>query len=199
MSTRNPHGGGPRRGNAPHGRARRFARFADAVAGLTDPSMGDERERDVILRAGTAAMTAALFTFIALGLLLAATGAVLQSGLAILASAVPNFVYFRYCSSEGLDNAQVYSRTAPRRRRLTMAIGAICALVWLGLLAAYAITGAPLIDLSWATTRMESTSTWTGALVGGVAGVAATFAVLGLLVRSGRRRTELERTAPDED
>lgn len=206
MSTAHPHeyephsGGSPRGNGRGHGRGqRRFARFSDSFAGLTDPCMGDERERDIILRAGTAAMTAALYTFITLGLLLAATGAVLQSGLAILASMIPNAVYAGYCSSEGLDSAQVYSRIAPRRRLWTMVIGAVCALGWLGILAAYALTGSPLIDLSWATARMESTSTWTGALVGGVAGVAVTFAVLGLLVRSGRRRTELERTAPDED
>ncbi|WP_291796247.1 hypothetical protein [Brevibacterium sp.] len=206
MSTAQPHEfGSPGRGT-PDSRGhrfareqRRFARAADRITGLTDPSMGDERERDIILRAGTVSMTTAIYTFIGLGLLLAATGAILQSGLAILASAVPNVVYFRYCSSEGVDNAQVYSRTAPRRRRWGLAIGAICALVWLGLLAAYAVTGAPLIDVSWVTSRMENTSTWTGALVGGVAGIAVTFVVFRFMARSGRRRAEAERTAPDED
>lgn len=50
MSTQNP------------ARRRSFASAANRFAGLTDPSMGDEREQSIILRAGTVAMTVSIFT-----------------------------------------------------------------------------------------------------------------------------------------
>jgi ABC-type antimicrobial peptide transport system permease subunit len=62
--------------------------FADRIAGFDDPSMGDERERDIILRAYTFGAVVSTYVFFALALIFAVLGAGLWSALIVLASGV---------------------------------------------------------------------------------------------------------------
>ena len=62
--------------------------FADRIAGFDDPSMGDERERDVILRAYTFGAVVSTYVFFALTLIFAVLGAGIWTVLIIFGSIV---------------------------------------------------------------------------------------------------------------
>lgn len=62
--------------------------LADRIAGFNDPSMGDERERDVILRAYTFGAVVSIYVFYILGVLFAVIGAGLWTVPLILGTGV---------------------------------------------------------------------------------------------------------------
>lgn len=173
---------------------RSFASVADSIAGIKDPSMGDERERDIILRAGTTAMTASIFTIQLLGVLLALIGVGMWSGIVLVAAVIPSGVYSWYCRSSGLDTHQSYSKIAPRRRNGAMAFGFVLAFAWIGAIAFHMITGSPLVNVGVGSVNVGETSTAAGLVVGGIAG-----GTIGAIVLSRSARVGAKRSAADED
>lgn len=178
---------------------RRFATVADNLAGITDPSMGDERERDIILRAGTTAMTASIFTIQLLGVYLAVIGVGLWSSVVLIAAVIPSLVYSWYCKSAGLDTTRSYSKVAPRRRRLAILAGIVVACAWIGAIAFHTLTGAPLIDVGIGALANGDSETASGLITGGIAGGAIAVVALALTVRVGRKRLAADEAADDED
>ncbi|WP_205683404.1 hypothetical protein [Brevibacterium sp. S111] len=77
--------------------------LADKIAGFNDPSMGDERERDVILRAYTLGAVVSTYVFFALGLIFAVLGAGVWSAFIILGSIATSSVVSGYCKRENVD------------------------------------------------------------------------------------------------
>ena len=177
---------------------RTFASVADSLAGIKDPSMGDERERDIILRAGTAAMTASIFVILLLGVYLALIGVGLWSGVVVVAAVIPSGVYSWYCRSSGLDTHQSYSKIAPRRRNGAMALGFVLAFAWIGAVAFHMSTGSPLVDVGVGTMKVGETSTASGLVVGGVVGGAIGAIVLTRSSRVGAKRRAAD-VEDDED
>lgn len=184
MSTQNP------------ARPRGFASAADRFAGLTDPSMGDEREQTIILRAGTVAMTASIFTIQLLGILLAVLGAGLWSGIVVIAAVVPSLVYTWYCRSSGLDVDASFSRVTPRRKVWTNVAGLALVFAWVGAVMVHMISGAPLIPAGLGSVDGGDTSTAGGLLVGALVGGALGVLALVLRSRRGSRRAAAD---PEED
>ncbi|GAA4513462.1 hypothetical protein [Brevibacterium yomogidense] len=174
------------------GGRRSFASIADTLAGIKDPSMGDERERDIILRAGTAAMTASIFTIQLLGVFLALIGVGLWSGVVVVAAVIPSGVYSWYCRSSGLDTHQSYSKIAPRRRNGAMALGFVLALAWIGAVAFHMSTGSPIMDVGMGSVKVGETSTASGLVVGGIVG-----GTIGAIVLTRSSRVGAKRRAAD--
>ncbi|SMY11188.1 hypothetical protein [Brevibacterium jeotgali] len=179
--------------------SRRFTALADRLAGISDPSMGDERERDIALRAGTAAMVVSIFTIQLIGVALAVIGAGLGSVLVILAALIPSGVYSWYCRSAGLDMTRVYSKVAPRRRRLALLAGLAVACAWITAVAVHVTTGAPLIDVGLGSTVTPDGSTAAGLITGGIVGGTVGAIALRLSAKRGRRRVVADEEAADEE
>lgn len=120
--------------------------LADRIAGFNDPSMGDERERDVILRAYTFGAVVSTYVFFALGLLFAVIGAGLWTVPIVLATGVMGAATATYCRREGVDFTLVSARVAPKRLITSYIIGTIFTLGWLFAVIFHQTTGHPLVN-----------------------------------------------------
>lgn len=86
---------------------------------------------------------------------------------------------------------------ANRGRRWTYwTIAALITAAWIGVLAFHMLTGSPLVSVSPMLGTDDPSGTLAGAVVGGLAGLAA-VAIVAKLVAGRARRREAE--APDED
>lgn len=143
--------------------------FADRVAGFDDPSMGDERERDVILRAYTLGAVVSTYVFFALALIFAILGAGLWSALIVLGSIVTSSVVSTYCKRENVDFSMSMARVSPRRLIVGNIIGAVFAVVWVGAVVFHMSEGHPLIDAGMGASSTFGVSTSTYSIVIGAA------------------------------
>lgn len=174
--------------------------FANRIAGLNDPSMGDERERDVILRAYTFGSVVAIYVFFVLGLLFAVIGAGLWTVPLVLGSGVISLAVSTYCKREGIDFASATARVAPKRLVLSQIIGAVFTIAWVIAIVFHQTTGHPLIDVGLGTAFGSSTG---GSSI--VIGAAIGFIIAGTIMMVSRQRKikqarfEAERAAEIED
>ncbi|SDR72660.1 hypothetical protein SAMN04489752_0073 [Brevibacterium siliguriense] len=143
--------------------------FADRIAGFNDPSMGDERERDVILRAYTLGAVVSTYVFFALGLIFAVLGAGMWSVLIVLGSMVTSIVVSAYCKRENVDFSMAMARVSPRRLIVGNIVGAVFAIVWVGAIVFHISEGYPLIDAGMGAKAMFGASTSTYSVVIGAA------------------------------
>lgn len=178
---------------------RHFTTVADRLAGISDPSMGDERERDIALRAGTAAMVVSIFTIQLIGVFLAVIGAGLGSVLIVLAALIPSGVYSWYCRSAGLDMTRVYSKIAQRRRRLALLAGLAVTCAWIAAVAVHKTTGAPLIDVGLGNAISQDSGTAAGLITGGIVGGMFGAIALYISAKRGQKRLAADEEADDED
>ena len=163
-----------------------FVSTADTISGLSNPSMSDERESDVYLRAMAFAYTLSQLAGIVVPIGLALTGSGMWSFLAFIVLLSPSFGLLLYCRSEGLST-DLISAKASRRRKIAVGItSGVLILVFLAALAFHSATGHPLIDIGSGFEK-DSTGTnpnfaiglATGGLIGGPCAIYAT--------RRGRR------------
>ena len=120
--------------------------FADRIAGFDDPSMGDERERDVILRAYTFGAVVSTYVFFALALIFAVLGAGIWTVLIIFGSIVISGVISVYCKRENVDFSMAMSRVSPKRLIIGNIVGALFAIAWVGAIVFHLSNGYPLIE-----------------------------------------------------
>jgi hypothetical protein len=173
---------------------RSFATVADNLVGIKDPSMGDERERDIMLRAGTTAMTVSIYTIQALGVLLAVIGVGLWSGVVIAAAVIPGAAYTWYCQSSGINPSQSYAKIALRRRNWSIVIGLAMAAAWIGALSFHMLSGSPLVPAGIQGTVGTGNSTAIGLVVGGLIG-----GTIGVFTLSRSSRAGAKRNAADDE
>lgn len=176
--------------------------LADRIAGFNDPSMGDERERDVILRAYTFGAVVSTYVFFALGLLFAILGAGIWSALIVLGSMVTSIVISAYCDRENVDFSMAMARLSPRRLIIGNIVGAVFAIIWVGALVFHLSRGYPLIDagMGASTTLGVSTSTYSivfGAALGFIAAI--TLMTISRVRKIKQARLEAARAADIED
>lgn len=140
--------------------------LADRIVGFDDPSMGDERERDVILRAYTFGAVVSTYVFFALALIFAVIGAGMWSVLIVLGSMVTSVVISAYCQRENVDFSMAMARVSPRRLIIGNIVGALFAVAWVGAVVFHLSTGVPLIDVGMgaSTTFGAPTSAYTIAI-----------------------------------
>ncbi|MGP9623529.1 hypothetical protein ACT3S7_11225 [Corynebacterium sp. AOP34-AQ2-28] len=143
--------------------------LADSIAGFDDPSMGDERERDVILRAFTVGAIASTAVFFALGVFTAVIGGGFWSVPVILGSGVSGLVVANYCKREGVDYSQAMARVEPKRLMVSYIVSAAFLVAWLCALVFHQRTGHPLVDVGLGTS-MDSSSGYAPLLGGAVTG-----------------------------
>lgn len=176
----------------------RFTEIADTISGVRDPSMGDERERDVILRAYTFSSVLATYAAFALAILLAVIGVGLWSVLVVLAAGLSGWGAIWYCARHDVDLTTMTERMTGRRRRVTYSAMAVLAVLWVAAVLFHVLTGAPLVpvDLGFPAPADDGFATVLGALVGGAVGIVAVAVALKLISRSIRRS---EQAAEDED
>lgn len=176
----------------------RFTEIADTISGVRDPSMGDERERDVILRAYTFSSVLATYAAFAIAILLAVIGVGLWSVLVVLAAGLSGWGAIWYCARNDVDLAAMTERMTGRRRRVTYSSMAVLSVLWIAAVLFHVLTGAPLvpIDLGFPAAADNGFSTVLGALVGGAVGIVAVVVALKLMSRSIGRS---EQAAEDED
>lgn len=174
---------------------RRTNALADTIAGLDDPSLGDEREREVILRAYTFASVISTFVLLGLAVIFAVIGAGLWSALLILSTGIVGGVVCAYCHREGVDFALTLARVRPRRMVATQLASLAFALAWLAAITFHQMTGHPLIEAGLGV-MPQSDSAWS-LIVGGI----GTIIVLTLARRRtlARARKEAETAADIED
>lgn len=174
--------------------------LANRIAGLNDPSMGDERERDVILRAYTFGAVISTYTFFALGLLFAVIGAGMWTALLILGSGALGVAVASYCKREGVDYTMATARVAPKRLIGSFIIGAVFSAAWLAAIVYHQTTGHPLIDAGLGATFGDSTG-GSSLIIGAAAGALGTITFI-TITRNRRlkqARLEAARAADIED
>lgn len=143
--------------------------LADKIAGFNDPSMGDERERDVILRAYTLGAVVSTYVFFALGLIFAVLGAGVWSAFIILGSIATSSVVSGYCKRENVDFSMSMARVSPKRLIVGNIVGAVFAIVWVGAIVFHMSEGRPLIDAGMGTSATFGAPTSMYAIVIGAA------------------------------
>ncbi|WP_193071380.1 hypothetical protein [Brevibacterium sp. FME37] len=173
--------------------------FADRITGLDDPSMGDERERDVILRAYTFGSVVSTHVFFALAVLFAVIGAGLWTIPLVLGTGVAGLAVPAYCKREGVDFTLAVSRAANKRIVVSYAVSAVFTAAWVAAIAFQQTTGHPLIDVGLGSPLAGASngSFVTGAIIGIVIALTA-FAVLRHR-KLKRARLEEESAADIED
>lgn len=160
-------------------RKNRSNELADKIAGFNDPSMGDERERDVILRAYTLGAVVSTYVFFALGLIFAVLGAGLWSAFIILGSIVTSSAISGYCKRENVDFAMSMARVSAKRLIVGNIAGAVFAIVWVSAIVFHMSEGHPLIDagMGASTTLGAATSTY-AIVIGATVGFIATITLM---------------------
>lgn len=154
--------------------------LADRIAGFDDPSMGDERERDIILRAYTLSAVLSTFMFFALGILFAAIGAGYWSALLMLSPLVGTLAISGYCKRAGIDLALSVANIRPIRLTVSYIITICLALAWLFAMAFHQVNGHPLFPVGLGSTMGNSDSPG-ASMFGGIIGMAAVIAISTIL------------------
>lgn len=180
-------------------KAHRPNELADRIAGFNDPSMGDERERDVILRAYTFGSVVSMYVFLGLGVLFAVIGAGLWTLPLILGASVLSFAVSGYCKREGVDFALATARAAPRRLVMSQLIGAVVAVAWAFAVGFHQTTGHPLIEAGLGST--VSSTSGSSLIIGGVFGMAIALTLMAVSRHRKLKQARIEaaRAADIED
>lgn len=175
--------------------------LADKIAGLDDPSMGDERERDVMLRAYTFGSVISTHVFFALAVLFAVIGAGLWTIPLVLGSAVAGLAVPAYCKREGVDFTLAVSRAANKRIIVSYAVSAVFTAAWVAAIAFHQTTGHPLIDagLGSPLAGSSSNSFVTGAIIGIVLAITAFAISRHRKLKQARLEAETAADIEDED
>lgn len=173
--------------------------LADRIAGLNDPSMGDERERDVILRAYMFGAVLTIYVFLALAVLFAVIGAGFWTLPLLLGSGVLSFAASSYCKREGVDFDLATALSSPRRLIISYATCGVFAVTWVFAMGFHQITGHPLLAAGLGSTLQSASGS--SIIVGGLVGVA--IAIVAMTISRQRKlkqaRFEAERAAELED
>ena len=176
--------------------------LADRIAGFNDPSMGDERERDVILRAYTLGAVVSTYVFFALALIFAVFGAGMWSVLIVFGSMVTSIVISAYCQRENVDFSMSMARVSPRRLIVGNIVGALFAIVWVGAIVFHISNGYPLIDVGMGNQTMPGAPSSTYSIVIGAAFgfiVALTLMTISRVRKIKQARAEAAAAAEIED
>lgn len=174
--------------------------FADRIAGFDDPSMGDERERDVILRAYTLGAVVSTYVFFALALIFAVFGAGMWSVLIVFGSMVTSIVISAYCQRENVDFSMSMARVSPKRLIIGNIVGALFAIVWVGAIVFHISNGYPLIDVGLGGSFSQLSSSYSivfGAAFGFI--VALTIMTISRVRKIKQARAEAAAAAYIED
>ncbi|WP_436326783.1 hypothetical protein [Brevibacterium sp. FAM 27836] len=174
--------------------------LADRIAGINDPSMGDERERDVTLRAYTFGSVVSMYVFFGLGLFFAVIGAGLWTLPIFLASGAMGVAASSYCKREAVDIKLATARVAPKRRVKSYLFGALFTVAWIVAITFHETTGHPLIDAGLGSTLGFSDS-GTSMLIGLASGIIVVASLEALQRHRKLKQTRLEaaRAAEIED
>ena len=167
--------------------------FADRIAGFDDPSMGDERERDIILRAYTFGAVVSTYVFFALALVFAVLGAGMWSVLIVFGSMVTSIAVSAYCQRENVDFSMAMARVSPRRLIVGNIVGALFAIAWLAAVVFHMSNGYPLIDAGMGNRLMPGAPSSTYSIViGGAIGfiIALTLMTISRVRKSKQARAE---------
>ncbi|WP_062239397.1 hypothetical protein [Brevibacterium epidermidis] len=176
--------------------------LADRIAGFNDPSMGDERERDVILRAYTLGAVVSTYVFFALALIFAVFGAGMWSVLIVFGSMVTSIVISAYCQRENVDFSMAMARVSPRRLIVGNIVGALFAIAWVGAIVFQLSNGYPLIDVGMGNQTMPGAPSSTYSIVIGAAFgfiVALTLMTISRVRKIKQARAEAAAAAEIED
>ena len=176
--------------------------FADRIAGFNDPSMGDERERDIILRAYTFGAVVSTYVFFALALIFAVLGAGMWSVLIVFGSLVTSIAVSAYCQRENVDFSMAMARVSPRRLIVGNIVGALFAIAWLAAVVFHMSNGYPLIDAGMGNRLMPGAPSSTYSIViGGAIGfiIALTLMTISRVRKSKQARAEAAAAAYIED
>lgn len=176
--------------------------LADRIAGFDDPSMGDERERDIILRAYTFGAVVSTYVFFALALIFAVLGAGMWSALIVLASGVSGVAISSYCRRENVDFSMAIARVSPKRLIISNIISGVFTLAWLAAVVFHMSNGYPLIDAGMGNRLMPGAPSSTYSIViGGAIGfiIALTLMTISRVRKSKQARAEAAAAAYIED
>ena len=176
--------------------------LADRIAGFNDPSMGDERERDVILRAYTLGAVVSTYVFFALALIFAVFGAGMWSVLIVFGSMVTSIAVSAYCQRENVDFSMAMARVSPRRLIVGNIVGALFAIAWVGAIVFQLSNGYPLIDVGMGNQTMPGAPSSTYSIVIGAAFgfiVALTLMTISRVRKIKQARAETAAAAYIED
>lgn len=173
--------------------------LADRVAGLNDPSMGDEREREVLMRAYTYAMQLGLYCSLAIAVVFAAIGAGWWSAVPLIAMIIPAAAAGGYARREGVDLAHLTERASTARRGWALAVSILTVACWAAALAYHQLVGHPLFPVSFGTVGgNNSPSGSIGLIVGAGVGVAGGVVAQRVLAVRSRRRMQAEQSLGEE-
>ncbi|WP_349827494.1 hypothetical protein [Brevibacterium litoralis] len=174
-------------------------RLANSFAGLHDPSMGDEREREVVMRAYVFAYVLGTLLAGVAAIVLVATGAGFLSLLPVFVFSAAAWAAIWYAGREKVDLADLAGSATRGRRVATSAVTLVIVAIWVALYVFHLANGRPFLQLSLGVGDDFSGSTAAGMAYGAAVGVFGVWIARTLHRRSVRRRAIDEAEAPDED
>lgn len=176
--------------------------LADRIAGLNDPSMGDERERDVILRAYMFGSVVSSYLFFTLGVLFAVIGAGFWTLPLTVGAGVMSIAVSGYCKREGVDFALATARATPKRLVVSYFTSAGLAIVWVVAMVYHQSTGRPLVEAGLGST-FGSSDGGTSIIIGAAVGLILATTIMAVSRYRKLKQARLEATAAadmeDED
>lgn len=170
--------------------------LADSISGFDDPSMGDEREHGVILRAYTFGSIVSTYVLLALTVLFAVIGAGFWTVPLALAAGVTTVAASAYSRRAGVDFSLALARAEPKRLLKGFVLSAVVIAAWLFAVVYHQSTGLPLIEAGLGSMPRSSTSV--SLTIGAVIGVLAALAVFLVSRRKALKRARIEAQAADE-
>lgn len=180
-------------------KAHRPNALADRIAGINDPSMGDERERDVILRAYMFGSVLTIYVFLALAVLFAVIGAGFWTLPLLLGSGVLSVAAASYCKRENVDFDLATALSSPRRLIISYVTCGAFALAWVFAIGFHQITGHPLVPAGLGS--IVDSANGSSLVIGGIVGMVIAIAAMTITRQRKLKRARLQaaRAAELED
>lgn len=183
----------------------RVDRAVDRIMGLDGPGYGDERERAVVMEAGTWGMTVGIVASIGAALVAAVLGLLLAPVLLLVLSAVPAFATIGYAQRRGVDLNELNDRSPLSEKAwvfavvfggLALVVGAMAYTVFTG----HGLVQLPDLELIGPDASGVGASMVRGAAMGGFGGllVGMVAMLVGPRLRA-RRAAKAPAELPDED
>jgi high-affinity Fe2+/Pb2+ permease len=169
----------------------RMIAFADRVSGFDDPSMGDEREANVIMRGHTFALVVGSGTLTLAGAGFALFGFWHVALGAVLLGALQSYLAIGYAAAHGVSIYGLTDRSTRKRKIASVIIYFATLVVLLGARFYQLRMGHPVFgDYGSLEVTSETTGESIGMIVGAALGIVIIFALLKLRTRQRERSEE---------
>jgi|GEM_PF-1995516 len=171
--------------------------FLDAIAGVRKCDVGDEREKEVVLRGNAVALSLGVVLQLILACALALTGLWTIGFIVVILAGLQGWVSILYAAVSGVNTAALAQRGGLRRRAFSFVLFIVVTVVFLGARIYQLRVGHAVFQIdSVAPVSTDSDEGW-GIVVGAVCGVI--IVLVGFAVAAKREAARNASQIDDED